>query len=249
MKFHHLSLSPSLHFSIRPSPSSSFAPSCLLLSLQPPIRLFQSLSFRLSGFIRKPIPTPSRGAPSLHGPEPGNICPRDICVLIESPISSLIERTIGRSLSLSLSDSGRPAARLLLSLLFHLIRAYHPIVLSGPEIGIPGIRLPRRQSYERFSRLDTLLVATCSILTFLSSFFETNPTIHGIFLNIVGSREYINVREMNILSFLRPRRRGIKLNAERNFPSKPHRCPSLKLIAVEQASTSAFFRGYCTLMG
>lgn len=167
MKFHRLSLSPSLHFSIRPSPSSSFASSCLLLSLQPPIRLFQSLSFRLSGFIRKPIPTPShRGAPSLHGPEPGNICPRDICVLIESPISSLIERTIGRSLSLSLSDSGRPAARLLLSLLFHLIRAYHPIVLSGPEIGIPGIRLPRRQSYERFSRLDTLQCCSLQLVQF-----------------------------------------------------------------------------------
>lgn len=162
-----LSLSPSLHFSIRPSLSSSFAPSCLLLSLQPPIRLFQSLSFRLSGFIRKPIPTPfHRGAPSLHGPEPGNICPRDICVLIESPISSLIERTIGRSLSLSLSDSGRPAARLLLSLLFHLIRAYHPIVLSSPEIGIPGIRLPRRQSYERFSRLDTLQRCSLQLVQF-----------------------------------------------------------------------------------
>lgn len=157
-----LSISPFLH---PPVPSSSFAPSCLLLSLQPPIRLFQSLSFRLSGFIRKPIPTPShRGAPSLHGPEPGNICPRDICVLIESPISSLIERTIGRSLSLSLRfrPTGCPLITLSLSLLFHLIRAYQPIVLSGPEIGIPGIRL---QSYERFSRFDTL--QHCSILTFL----------------------------------------------------------------------------------
>lgn len=38
----------------------------------------------------------SQGHPNPHGPEPGNICPRDICVLIESPISSLIERTIGR---------------------------------------------------------------------------------------------------------------------------------------------------------
>lgn len=157
-----LSISPFLH---PPVPSSSFAPSCLLLSLQPPIRLFQSLSFRLSGFIRKPIPTPShRGAPSLHGPEPGNICPRDICVLIESPISSLIERTIGRSLSLSLRfrPTGCPLITLSLSLLFHLNRAYQPIVLSGPEIGIPGIRL---QSYERFSRFDTL--QHCSILTFL----------------------------------------------------------------------------------
>lgn len=110
-----LSISPFLH---PPVPSSSFAPSCLLLSLQPPIRLFQSLSFRLSGFIRKPIPTPShRGAPSLHGPEPGNICPRDICVLIESPISSLIERTIGRSLSLSLrfQPTGCPLITLFLS--------------------------------------------------------------------------------------------------------------------------------------
>lgn len=110
----------SLHLSISPFPP----PPLLFLLSSPAVfsslfnRLFQSLSlsFRLSGFIRKPIPTPShRGAPSLHGPEPGNICPRDICVLIESPISSLIERTIGRSLSLSLSNSGRPAARLLLS--------------------------------------------------------------------------------------------------------------------------------------
>lgn len=97
--------------------SLSFSPSRLLRSFSvsftafnvlptyhprhfPPI-LSMSLSFYLllclSSFVRQAIPTRGiPGHPNPYGPEPGNICPRDICVLIESPISSLIERTIGR---------------------------------------------------------------------------------------------------------------------------------------------------------
>lgn len=81
-------------------PSSSLfiysVPILLSFSLFPPVSLV--LFGKLS-----PLAVSQRH-PNPHGREPGNICPRDICVLIESPISSLIERTIGRSFSLSQSS-------------------------------------------------------------------------------------------------------------------------------------------------
>lgn len=85
-----LCLPLSLHFSLFLPCSRSLSPS-LWCSLSPSPVLFGRL----------PPLAASQGHPNPHGPEPGNICPRDICVLIESPISSLIERTIGRSSSLS----------------------------------------------------------------------------------------------------------------------------------------------------
>lgn len=65
-----------------------------ILSMSLSFYLFLSVSLVLFGRL-SPLAA-SQGHPNPHGPEPGNICPRDICVLIESPISSLIERTIGR---------------------------------------------------------------------------------------------------------------------------------------------------------
>lgn len=79
-----------------------------ILSMSFSFYLFFSVSLVLFGRL-SPLAV-SQGHPNPYGPEPGNICPRDICVLIESPISSLIERTIGRfflrpRFSLFLSDS------------------------------------------------------------------------------------------------------------------------------------------------
>lgn len=65
-----------------------------ILSMSLSFHLFFSISLVLFGRL-SPLAA-SQGHPNPYGPEPGNICPRDICVLIESPISSLIERTIGR---------------------------------------------------------------------------------------------------------------------------------------------------------
>lgn len=65
-----------------------------LSSLCHSFHLFFSVSLVL--FSRLSPLAASQGHPNPYGPEPGNICPWDICVLIESPISSLIERTIGR---------------------------------------------------------------------------------------------------------------------------------------------------------
>jgi len=79
-------------FNVLPTYHPRHFPPILSMSLS--FCLFLSVSLVLFGRL-SPLAA-SQGHPNLHGPEPGNICPRDICVLIESPISSLIERTIGR---------------------------------------------------------------------------------------------------------------------------------------------------------
>lgn len=101
-------LSPSCFLSrsvlLTPSFSVSFTTFNVLPTYHPrhfPPILSMSLSFYLFSvslvlFGRLSPLAASQGHPNPYGPEPGNICPRDICVLIESPISSLIERTIGR---------------------------------------------------------------------------------------------------------------------------------------------------------
>jgi len=100
-----LSLSLSLSLPL-PLPRFAFvALHTIPVALRPfcPLHVCLFLSVPPFLFGRPSPPASSQGHPNPHGPEPGNICPRDICVLIESPISSLIERTIGRSFSLSLS--------------------------------------------------------------------------------------------------------------------------------------------------
>lgn len=97
-------LSPSLSLALAAFDADMYHPRRFSSILSPSLffSLLPCLSLVLFGKL-SPLAVSQRH-PNPHGREPGNICPRDICVLIESPISSLIERTIGRSFSLSQSS-------------------------------------------------------------------------------------------------------------------------------------------------